>query len=391
MNKSLWLSAVLILALLLSGGCGPAAQPSVSPSPPGEVKAPAEKAATAVPKAAWERQWDSTMAEARKEGQLAIYGSVSDSLRGIGLDKTLNQKFGLTVEFTGGKASEIIPKLVAERKAGRYSGDIFILSPTTLVNTLKPGGLTEAIDQMIFLPDVLDPKAWYQNDLPWVDKGHHQIAMLAMPVAPVVINTDLAKPEEIRSYRDLLNPKWKGRIVLVDPTGAGAGNDWFSGMAEGVMDVNYLREFAKQEPIISRDSRIMAEWVARGKYPITVGLKTDIVAEFQRLGSPIQLVTPVEGTYVGTDSGGLTLLKNPEHPNAAKLFINWILTKEGLAFISKAYGGQTARTDVATDFIDPKQVRQPGAKYLNTNTEEYASKLPGYFKLAAEVFAGSLK
>ncbi|MBI4332250.1 MAG: extracellular solute-binding protein [Chloroflexi bacterium] len=381
------LLVIVLLLGLVSIGC--VQTPPLAPADEG--KTTASKATTTSSRPAWEQRWNDLAAAARKEGQLAIFGSVSGALRNIGLDKHLDQKFGLGVEFVGGKASEILPKLLATYRAGLYVGDIFILSPTTGMNQLKPAGVTEPLDQVIFLPEALDPKAYYKGELPWVDKDHHQLAMLAMPVAPIVINTDMVKPDEIKSYRDLLNPKWKGKIVMVDPTGAGAGNDWFSAMAEGIMDLNYLREFARQETVINRDSRLMAEWIARGRYPIIVGLKRDEVAEFQRVGAPIQMITPQEGTYVGTDSGGLVLLKNAAHPNASKLFVNWVMTREGQEFISRAYGGQSARVDVPTDFIDAKQVRQPGMNYLNTTTEEYALKLPGYYKVAAEMFASSLK
>ncbi len=387
MNRSLWVSIIILLVGLLSGSC----KSATPPSPADESKAPAPTAATTVSKLAWEQQWDETVAAARKEGTIVILGSATEALRDVGMDKHLKQKFGLTTEWIGGSASELLPKLQAERNAKLYLEDIFLISLTTGLSALKPTGATEPLDKVIFLPEVLDPKAWYQGDLPWGDKEHYQLALLAMPVASIVVNTDMVKPEEIKSYRDLLNPKWKGKIALMDPTQAGGGASWFSAMAEGIMDVNYLREFGKMEPVISRNDRLMAEWIAKGKYPIMVGLKADLVTEFRRAGAPMELVVPSEGTYVAASSGGLTMLKNPAHPAATKLFVNWILTKEGMTFMSKAFGGQSARVDVPTDFIDPKQMREPGKKYLDANTEAFALKKVEYFKLAEEIFAGSLK
>ncbi|MBI4332261.1 MAG: extracellular solute-binding protein [Chloroflexi bacterium] len=387
MNRLLLVSIIILLAGLLSGSC----RQAVAPSPVEEEKGPAAGISTGASKPAWEQQWDNTTAEAKKEGKLVFIGSGGSALREVGMDKLLREKFGIAVELIGGGASEIIPKLVAERRAGLYLEDVFVLSTNSFINQLKPNGLTEPLDKMIILPEALDTKAWYNGDLPWVDKDHHQLALLAMPAATILINTELVKPDEIKSYRDLLNPKWKGKIVLVDPSQSGGGASWFSAMAEGIMDLNYLREFAKQEPVISRDDRLMGEWIARGKYPVSVGLGSKIVEEFRRAGAPIQVISAAEGTFVETASAALTVMKNPAHPNAAKLFANWILTREGITFMARAYGGQAARVDVPTDFLDPKQVRQPGVNYLDSNNEQYSIRKGEYLKVAAQIFAGSLK
>ncbi|MBI4332254.1 MAG: extracellular solute-binding protein [Chloroflexi bacterium] len=372
---------LVILAGLLFSGCGP----SVSPAPAEEARAPAGKAPAVVSRSAPEQRWDDLVAGARKEAKLSFMGSVGGPFRELGVDKFLSDKFGITMEIMAGGASELIPKLAAQRRAGLHVGDAFMLSTSSMLNGLKPNDITDSLEQIIFLPEVLDSKAWYQGGLPWVDKDRHQVTLLAMPVAPLVINTDLVKPGEMKSYRDLLNPKWKGRIGMMDPTQSGSANIWFTAMAEGLMDVSYLREFGRQEPVLSRNDRLMGESIAKGKYAVMVGLGTKIVAEFKRLGSPIEAVIPAEGTYVATDSAGITMLKNPEHPNAAKLFVNWVLTKEGITWVAKAYGGQSARVDVPTDFLDPDKLRQPGVKYLDANTEEFALKQPGYYKLAAEI------
>jgi len=384
MKRLSWVTLVVVLFGILAAACRQEAAPPTQP-------AATAKATAAVSKAAWEQQWDSALAEAKKEGKLVVYGSGTAAMRDVGVNKFFEDKFGVTMENIAGSASELLPKIGSERQAGIYSGDIFIISLSTMLNQMKPSGITESLDKTIFLPDVLDGKAWYTGDVPWVDKEHHQVAMLAMPIGAVVINTDLVKPGEIKSYRDLLDPKWKGKIGMTDPTQSGQGGTWFAAMAEGIMDLNYLRELAKQEPQLSRNDRLLAEWIAKGRVSVMIALKTDLVAEFQRIGSPIKMVGMAEGTYVAADSAGLTLLKNAPHPSAAKVFANWILTKEGATFVAKAWGGQHARVDVPTDFIDPLQVRQPGVKYFNDNLESHVVKKPNYYKLAGEVFAASLK
>ncbi len=330
-------------------------------------------------------------AEARKEGKLVIVSGAAAALRKVGMDKNLADKFGITVEYTAGLPSEVIPKVLAERRAGLYLEDIILSGGTNIIGVLKPAGVLEPLDEILFLPESMDPKAWYKGEVPWVDKEHLVVATLAIPKSSVIINTNQLKREDIKSYRDLLDPKWKGRIILSDPTKAGNGSGWFSGIMEGIMDLDYLRAFAKQQPVISRDERQMLEWVSQGKYPILVGGREEVMVEFVRAGAPIELMNPREGTYVTTSSAAVTMLKNAPHPNAAKLFANWMLTKEGGTFFSLAFGGQSGRVDVPTDHIDPSQLREPGVKYINSSNEEYALRQNDYLKLAQQIFADQLK
>lgn len=158
MGRLLWLSVLLLLVGSMFGGC----QQSV-PSAAEATGAPAAKATAGVTKAAWEQQWDNVQAGARKEGQLSFMGSVGGPFRNLGVDKYLTQKFGLTMDIVAGGASELIPKLTAQRRAGITVGDVFMLSTSSMLNGLKPNDLTESLDQIVFLPEVLDPKAWYQG------------------------------------------------------------------------------------------------------------------------------------------------------------------------------------------------------------------------------------
>ena len=80
------------------------------------------------------------------------------------------------------------------------------------------------------------------------------------------------------------------------------------------------------------------------------------------------------------------MVKKAPHPNAAKVFINWILSKEGQIFYSRALGVQSARLDVPTDFQDPLSVRQPGIKYFNASTEEVLLSEPEHRKIIIEIF-----
>ena len=180
----------------------------------------------------------------------------------------------------------------------------------------------------------------------------------------------MVKVDEIKSYRDLLQPRWKGKIIINDPTVAGIGGKWFSMVGRYIMNLDFMREIARQEPVILRDQRLQVDWLAKGKYPIGIAAVTDMVTEFRKAGAPLSYAEPSEGTWLGNGSGGLGLVVKAPHPNAARVFVNWMLTKEAQSIYSREYGVPSARLDVSTEGIDPVTVPKPGVKYVLGFKEE---------------------
>jgi len=313
-------------------------------------------------KKTWQQEWDQCLAGAKKEGHVVVASSIGQEVRNA-LSKAFTGKYGVEVEFIQGKPTELIPKVMAERRAGIFLVDLFVGGPGGIDTSLAPAGVLELIGNELLLPEVLDKKAWWGGELLWFnpDQPYH-LVFLAGPRHPITINTNLVKNEEIKSYRDLLNPKWKGKIAWFDPTVAGAGLNAFVGLASLWLDIQFLRDLGKQELIFTRDLRLLSEWVARGKYPISVGAKPELVTEFIQAGAPISSNPVAEGAF--TSSAGIALMKNAPNPHAAKLFLNWLLSREGQIIASKAYGYQSAREDVPTDFLGKFEVRKPGVKYL---------------------------
>ena len=237
---------------------------------------------------------------------------------------------------------------------------------------------------------MLDKKAWVGGEIPNIDEKHTWVGLLAFPQPPVFINTQMVKPGEVKSFNDLLAPKWKKNIVMYVPI-TGAGLAWAYNVGDVIMSHDYLRAIAKQEPIIVDNSRLQCEWIARGKYPIAIGARSENQTEFIKLGAPVQLISPIEGVHLTSSAGGVGLFKKAPHPHAARLFMNWALTKEGGTLISKAIGGQSARNDVPTDFLDPNMVRQPGIKYFNTMSLKHIEKKQAFVKVAKEIFGPLMK
>lgn len=214
--------------------------------------------------------------------------------------------------------------------------------------------------------------------------------MFLARVAPtIVVNKELVKPEEIKSWRDLLEPKWKGKILSYDPSIPGPGVTLTVTVGE-IMGMDFLKELAKQEPVINRDMRMQVEWVARGKYPLGLGFEFALMEEMRGAGAPLAHVVPSEGTYFGSGTGGMAMLSRPAHPNAAKVFVSWFLSKEGQLLFAKSAKEQSRRVDVIPE-LAPDRLFQEGMRYVDSDTDFIADKKIEMYKLSKEIFAASYK
>ena len=308
-------------------------------------------AKSALAKAGGQTEWQTTVEAAKKEGTVVIYEQWGPRARAE-LGQAFKNKFGIDIQFvSAGTSTQLVPKLTTERAAGLYLADIIGSGITTTLTQMKPAGILAPIDHMLILPEVKDLKFWTGGKL-FLDKEKLMIGMSADFGSYVARNTELVKDGEVTSYYDLLDQKWKGKIMLHDPTITGPGNAWVFALA-GLLGMDkakdYLRRFSTQEPELVRDYRIQIEWLAKGKYALVAGVHAPTLAEFQKLGAPVAKLRVKEGGLATAGAGTLCLPAGQlPHPNAAKGFINWILTKEGQTLFSKVYIRPSARKDVST-------------------------------------------
>lgn len=337
---------------------------------------------------AWQVEWEKTLAEAKKEGRLIIYTSYEPSVNKY-IKEAFAEKFGIEIEYVVGTGPLIIPKLVAERKAGIYLSDVFLGGTDPILFMLKPSGAMIPLKESLFLPEVLDQELWYKGTLPWVDDEKRWIVQTKGGAEPgeLVINTNLVGKGELISYYDLLKPKYKGKINMYDPTLPGRGNKWFGTvLVLKSLDLDFMKALVKQELLITRDIRLQVEWVAHGKHLVSMLPRSAIYREFLEAGAPLDYIKLKESKLVlGGGTSGVALIEKASHPNAAKLFVNWFLSKEGQTAFSKAYMYQSFRLDVPTDHLDTQTVRDPKLDY-HVETEDFLKKVGEMTRLAKEIF-----
>ncbi len=337
--------------------------------------------------AAWQEEWERVLAAAKQEGRVAITGPGGPEAREA-LIRPFTKKYGIAVDFVGGSGRTTAPRVLTERRARRFLWDVYIQGTTTGLTTMVPAGAFEPLEPALILPEVIDPKHWRGGSMEFVDDGHRLMVMTLSYRGTIFVNTNMADPEEFTSYKSLLDPKWKGKILVDDPRKSGPGNATFVFFyLHPELGMDFIRAFARQKPVLLKNYRQEVDLVAQGKFPILLG-GWELPAEvLMKKGLPIAIVKPAqlrEGADVNPSNGALALYNNAPHPNAAKVFINWLLSKEGQTLFSRKMGYISARRDVPTEH-SPWRVPKPGA--IKTYTLE-AMKVKAELKVKLQKVFG---
>jgi iron(III) transport system substrate-binding protein len=293
--------------------------------------------------------WERTVAAAKKEGKVVVSVPVSAELR-RGIEKVFKQRFGIEAELNVGRAAAVTGKIQQESKSGVPYFDVHMGGGESMITGLLSEGILAPLEPAMILKEIKDPSNWWGGHI-WLDNAKRYIyASQAYQVELIWCNTDYVKPEEIRSLNDLLNPKWSGKIGYLDPRTPGAGSSMWSFLWK-FKGEEYLKKLAGQKLFLSRDQRVLAESLARGKIALVAGLSYYSFLPFAKAGLPVKSVsTPRDEIYVSGGSGNVAIIKAAPHPNATKVFINWFLGPEGQETYSRAMGQATRRLDVDTQW-----------------------------------------
>ncbi len=388
-------TTLLIISVLL--GCTPQPAATSVPTPPPAPKTVVTPSTTATPPApataAWEETWNKWLADAKKEGMVRLYCIEPSTVRDM-VTQNFEKKYGIDVEFVTGAGTELARKLQAERQAGLYLGDVFWGGATTQINVLKPTGVLDPLKPVLLLPEVADTKYFLGNKYLWADKERQYILGFRPNVTTqICINTDLVKPGEVKTCRDVLDPKWKGRIVMGDPTAAGTTERFVSTTYENPkLGIEFLRALARQEPVIVKDERLGAEWVARGRMALGLGVREAAVSEMKAAGAPIKNNPPSDNPIMSAGAGNISLINKAQHPNAARVFINWLLGKEAQTLYSQTLLLPSARVDVPIpEGFDLDCVPRTDLEYTYTDDEEFLVGAAVREKVMKEIFGLLLK
>jgi iron(III) transport system substrate-binding protein len=320
-------------------------------------------ALVAQPSLAQERSVDS------RTGTVRIYVSLATSAM-TRLVRGLNQHFpNLKIEFVRAGSVETVKRFVAERQAGRIGADLIHgADPGGFEYFAQKGWLDTRLAALPLTKDFRD--GFYDRDAGWV-------AARATGIA-VVYSTRLVKKEDApKSWTELIEPKWKGRIAISDPTRAGSSFSHLYAMWK-MYGTDYLEKFAKNSLLVAGDGTATREAIANGERDVAPVSEYDAFT-FKKDGKPVDVAWPEDGTIMLPAPLGL-VKGSPNNANALAL-AEYMLSHEG----------QQITADITLSWSPRKDIKAPGSKpeldsikLANFNWEKAAAEkgqlLDLYFK-----------
>ena len=356
-----FIGSLVSILVLLAAYAAPAATPTPRAAP-GPTKKP--------PSSTFDRQWADLVAAAKREGKLVLIAGVgwTDPKDWGQVAVAFQKKFGITVTVGRGTQSIQVDRMMAERRGGVYNVDL-VSAGITIRERVLPAGALDPIKPLLFHPEVVDKSLWKGGIHRYGDAAQKYIFLFAgQTSAPsIAINTKHVRVDEIKSYRDLLDPKWHGKIIAYHPRVAMGATTFSQFYYSKEAGPEFLRRIYSEAGMFYVSStREFADTLAAGGFHIGFheGEGRRDIVELQKLGAPVSMLggpdAVMKSDRVGPRGGGtIGAVNNPPNPNAQKLFLNWFFSREGKQLFTRAAPNlagadlDTLRRDVSNDGVRP--------------------------------------
>jgi iron(III) transport system substrate-binding protein len=333
----------------------------------------------------WKAKWDGIVAAAEKEGEINASGPAGKIWRDELMEfQKAYPKIRLNV--TPAASRDFWPRVIKEREVGQNLWDLRIGGADTQIYQLAGKGELANIREMLVLPEVANEDNWYGGfDHMFTDNARKTALSFGVYSSPLAnYNPKFIKAEEIKSFQDLLDPKWKGKIAMVDPRGGSTA------VSMAIVYKKYGPEFlkdllVKQQPTIVTNARQMMDWYISGKYPIAMGIPNSSIQQFAQSGVTVEMgeISGLDIWSVGVC--GIQVLEPRPHPNATTVFINWLLTKDTQARIMKAVKLNSRRKDVPVEYPEGQLDWSRYKDYISGQSEDLTEAMSEFKKLARAV------
>ena len=317
-------------------------------------------------------EWDRVLTAARAEGQVTVAGF---PLLEEKMSAAFQRDAGIKLNFLSSNTAEQSARLEAEARAKNLTIDILLGGGRELGPMMKEG-LLEPVKPQLILPGI-SPANFREGRLKWMDKASQYLLQGAEYVFGwLLVNNDKVDPKEIRTWRNLLDPKYRGKIASYDLRSPGPGQG-SAAWIYNTFGMDYVKAlFLDQQVKVSTDNRQLVEMVARGTTPIVFGAIQTEVERFRKAGfANLAVVLPEDAP--GYLTGGYSVLKQAKgvpHPKAATVFINWYMSRPGQEVYESVMLETSRRTDLHTG-LPEYLVPRPGVKYYEAfNEDEYFSR-----------------
>lgn len=322
-------------------------------------------------------EWEKVVEAARAEGEVIVWAQAGEDLRRYWKDAFEQAYPGIRVNlFQPASWSQRDTRFLNEMQAGIAKLDVLAGAPGSMMVRLYPQDVLQPAKPFIN-PQELEASTWIDGAPAWVDNtGEYILAGDLTPQPPVALNASVAE-EDVTSFKDLLDPKYDGKIVMLDPRQSGGGFAMLMFLYHNKdLGPDYISELFKGgRVVLTTDPRQNAEWTDSGRALINLYPFPPEIEALQSIGSKIRMVHALEagGTLQGPIVSGYAAMGVPKielpNPNATKVYLTWIYSGAGMKAMSDILKLAPARNLVDASDIPDYAQRKPGTNYFNIMTE----------------------
>jgi iron(III) transport system substrate-binding protein len=325
--------------------------------------------------------WWRVVEAAKKEGQLTVYISGYEAVLPF-FEKEFPE---IKLTAVTARGNQLGQRLLSERRAEKYLADVVSSGANPNYQVFYPAKALAPIKAALILPEVVDQTKWYLNKHQYSDPESQYVFNYvgSATYGAVNYNSKLVDIKEFKSYWDLLNSKWKGKIEARDirEAGPGAGNTRFFYYHSDLGPPFIRKLFGEMDATLFRDFRQGPDWLATGKFSICFFCDVDVL---KQQGLPVDTFGPrvfKEGGGLVQQFGTLSFVDRAPHPNAAKVFINWLLSRRGQIALQRSQANaespaDSLRIDIPKDDVPFQSRRLDGVRYLDTGRPEWIEMKP---------------
>jgi iron(III) transport system substrate-binding protein len=364
------MALVIILTLLILVGC------SFSSSDAADATAD------------WQAEWEKTVAGAKREGKLSLYLYQGEGELGA-VAQLFQKKYPeISITTVTGRGNQLGPRIMAERRGGKFLVDAYIGGPTTAYEVFYRAKILDPVRSALILPEVADESKWWQGTHHYIDPDNKYIFVFLGNVGHYIsYHAKSVDPGEFRSFWDFLQPKWKGKILSRDPKISGSqriGLRIFYYTPE--LGAEFIRRlYGEMDVTLTQEVRQATDWLASGKFAICFFCSEILRAKTQ--GLPVDEFRSArwkEARAISAGSiGSLALPSQPPHPHTARLFVNWLLSREGQTAFQRVANTpnnseESMRIDIPKEMVAADDRRIDGVKYMLADKPEFMEMAPIY-------------
>jgi len=258
-------------------------------------------------------QGDALIQNAKKEAEVVVYTSlISEDL--TALSQAFEKKYGIKVQGWRASSEKVVQRTLTEARANRHAADVVETNGPELESLYREKVLRPITTR--HSPDLM-PQAIRAH-------GHWVGSRIAMFVQ--TYNTNLVRKEDLpKSYADLTHPRWKGRLGI-----EAEDEDWFAMVVKELGEEQGLRIFREIARVngfsVRKGHTLLAGLVASGEVPFSLTTYSHGAEKMKQRGAPVEwyAIEPAIGR-----ANGIAIAKTPAHPNAAALFVDFVLSPDG--------------------------------------------------------------